>query len=52
MHIKQITEGYSKLMTNNVEVTTAREVKDNQHFPKLVINGSKASFQSQIKSKK
>ena len=41
-------EGYSNLNTNVTEVS--KEIKDYQPFIKLVRNGCKSSFQSQIKS--
>ena len=46
--LKQIIEGYSNLMANTAE--TNWQVKGNQPLPKLVRDGCKASFQSQIKS--
>ena len=47
-HFMQIIEGCSKLMANTAE--TNWQVKGNQPLPKLVRDGCKASFQSQIKS--
>ena len=46
--INQMIEGYSNLNTNVTEVS--KEIKDYQPFIKLVRNGCKSSFQSQIKS--